>query len=126
MKFNIDDDVLTIRLQGGEQFWALKRQIVIRRSDIMGLQWHDTLAIPRGEIGWRVGTAIPGGLWAGHFRTRSIRNFLYVQRTSGLFGTIGMSHVLVFDLIGAEFDRVYVTVDDPDMASEIIAWWQGA
>jgi len=126
MKFNIDDDILTIQLQGAEQVWAIKRQVVVRRANIVLAQWHEVLAVPRGELGWRFGTAIPGGLWAGRFTARGAHNFLYVQRTSGIFGTIGMNHVLVLDLRDSEFQRLYLTVDDPDMAGKIIAWWSGS
>jgi hypothetical protein len=81
--------------------------------------------VSRREIGFRVGTAIPGGLWAGRFYARGVKNFLFVQRTRGLFGDINMAHVLVFQLADYEFQRLFLTVDDPDMAEKLIAWWSG-
>lgn len=126
MLFNVEDDSLTIELQGGEQFWALKRKLVVPRSSITGIKWHQTLIIPRREVGFRFGTAIPGGLWAGHYYARGSKNFLYVNRTRGLLGDITMAHVLVFDLSDYDFQRLFLTVDNPDMAEKLIAWWSAS
>lgn len=125
MQFHVEDDTLTITLEGGEQFWAIKRQLVVRRSTITGLQWHEKLVLPRREIGFRFGTAIPGGLWAGRYYARGSKNFLYALHTLGLLGDITMAHVLVFQLTDYDFDRLFLTVDDPDMAEKLIGWWSG-
>ena len=125
MNFRIDGNNLTIRLEGGEQIWALKSRIRVDKSNINDMQWHDTLIVPRSHLGWRLGTAIPGGLFAGRYRA-SLRNFLYVQKTRGLFGNITMRRVLVIDLQDSEFDRLYLTVNDPDMATKLVTWWQTA
>lgn len=125
MKFHIDNDVLTVTLKGGEQFWAIKRKLEVARVQIIGLQWHDTLVIPRRELGWRFGTLFPGVLFAGTFLGSYGRNFLYVQHASGLFGNITMPHVLIFELADHAYKRIILTVDDPDMATQLIAWWRG-
>ncbi|MGH7241509.1 MAG: hypothetical protein ACREGB_04395 [Candidatus Saccharimonadales bacterium] len=125
MQFHVEEDTLTITLEGGEQLWALKRKLTVPRSSITGLQWHDTLVLPRREVGFRVGTAIPGGLWAGRYFAPGRRNFLYVQRTRGLFSDITLSHVLTFQLVDQPFQQLFLTVDNPDMAEKLVAWWSG-
>lgn len=125
MNFHLEGNKLTIRLEGAERFWAVKRQINIDKGQISDMQWHDTLMVPRSHLGWRFGTAIPGGLFAGRYRA-ALRNFLYVQKTRGLFGTITMRRVLEIDLRDAEFDKLYLTVNDPDIATKLVAWWHTA
>lgn len=125
MNFHIADRTLTIQLQGMERVLALKKQITVDKLEISDIQWHEILVVPRSNLGWRFGTAIPGGLFAGRF-TSSLRNFLYVQKTRGLFGEISMQNVLVIDLKDANFDRLYLTMNDPDMATRLVAWNQTA
>ena len=124
MNFHIDDDSLTIEFEAAEQFWALKRQLVLPKANITSLTWEEEWSIPRKELGLRMGgSAIPGGVFAGRFWGGGVKNFLYVQHTRGMFGKIRMPHVLIITLKKYPYHRMLFTVDDPDMAEQIVNWW---
>ena len=124
MKFRIDDDTLTVIFQGSEQFWALKRQLEIPKVNIVRARWQQAATIPRRELGWRIGgSALPGLLFAGRFVGSQGMNFIYVQRPHGLFGDIKFQHVLTMELRHSTYKRLIFTIDKPDIAEQIIAWW---
>lgn len=121
MKFHIDDD-LTIRLDGGEAFLALKRQLVIPRSAIVQAVWQEEYVTHRSRLGWRIGTLLPGYLFAGTFLGPDGRNFLYLQGAQGWFQEVTAQHVLRLELTDYPYRRVLITVQDSDMAEQIVDW----
>ena len=121
MKLLAEDDSLTITLEGGEQFWALKRKLVIPKTKIERMDWEQAFAIPRRQLGWRIGTFIPGWLMAGYFGS----SFVYIQGVQGLFGDISAKHVLTIQTRDFQFPRIFLTVNNPDIAEQLIAWWAG-
>lgn len=123
MLFHIEGDTLTIALTASEAFWALKRKIVVPREKIEQINWEAAYKTHRRNLGFRVGTAIPGRLFAGHYYGPNGENFLYMQRARGLFREIEAPHILVVELHDYVYRRLLLTVDDPDMATQIIAWW---
>ena len=124
MKFRIEDDVLSIIFEGGEQFWAIKRRIVLPKVNIANVTWQEGAQIPRKELGWRIGgTAVPRFLLAGRFAGGQGKNFVYLQKPLGYFGHIQVKHVLTFELVHSSYKHMFFTVDKPDIAESIIGWW---
>jgi hypothetical protein len=125
MNFHIEDDTLTVTLDSGEAFWALKRKLVVPKVNIERITWKEQFITTRRQLGFRVGTLLPGRLFAGRYYAHDGANFLYLIRPQGLFGDIKANHVLVVELRDFAYRRLLLTVDDPDMAEQIIAWWSG-
>jgi hypothetical protein len=125
MKFHIEAGELTVRMEGGEALWALKRTLVVPRSAIRTADWHETFRVPRSHLGLRIGTMLPGVLFAGTFIARGIRTFLFMQQPRGLFGDIEAAHILELTLRDTTYNRMLLTVDDADMAEKIVRWARG-
>jgi hypothetical protein len=123
MNFHIEDDTLTIIFEGVEQLWALRRTFIVPKVNIMRAMWQETFTIRRWDLGWRFGTAMPGILFAGTYIGNAGRNFIYLQRPQGFFGEIKFQNVLVLELRNAGYRRVLITVNKPEIAEQIIAWW---
>jgi len=124
MQFIIKDDTLTISLEGAEQFWALKRKLVVPKVNIVRATWQEDAVIPRRELGWRFpGSFLPGLLLAGRFIGRRGSNFVYILRPQGLFGDIKINHLLTLELRNSGYKRLLFTINKPEMAEQIIAWW---
>ena len=124
MRFIIEDDTLTIKFQGMEQFWALRRQIVVPKVNIVRAKWQENAVVSRRELGWRFpGSALPGLLFAGRFIGSKGSNFVYVLRPQGLFGDIKIKHLLTLELRNSGYKRLLFTINKPQMAEQIIAWW---
>jgi hypothetical protein len=126
MKFLAEDDGLTITFEGAEMFWALKRKLVIPRSQIVGLSWENGYVLPQRMLRL-LGTDLPGVLWAGRFVGGGQRSFLYVNRPVGV--TWGrnpqpMPNVLVLNLRDNRYDQIIVTCQ-PDIGSQLADWWRG-
>ena len=136
MLFRIDDDILTIRFQGFEQFWAVKRKLVLSKTDIVRATWEEQVAIPRSELGWRFGGSnLPGVLVAGRFWGESGKNFVYLNKPStdngGMWqlpvnrnAVVSFQHVLELELRNQPYRRYLFTLDKPDIAESIVAWWR--
>jgi len=132
----MEDDSLTIIFEGAERFWAIKRKLVVPKTDIVRAIWEEQVAIPRAELGWRIGGAnLPGILAAGRFWGTGGKNFVYLNHPSTEHGgmwqlpvnrgaTISFQHVLELELRNQPYYRYLFTVDKPDIAERIIAWWR--
>jgi hypothetical protein len=125
MKFLAEDDKLTITFEGAEIFWALKRRLVIPRSQISDLSWQAQYVLPQRMLRV-VGTDLPGILWAGRFFGGGKRFFLYVQRPIGVTWSRNpqpMSNVLVITLRDNRYIQIIVT-RQPDIGQQLEAWWR--
>jgi hypothetical protein len=126
MRFLAEENELTVTFEGWEIFWALKRKLVIPREQIAELSWQPEYVLARRML--RVaGTDVPGLLWAGRFVGGGKRDFLYVQRPSGV--TWGgnrqpMKEVLVVDLQNNRYDQVIVSCR-PDVGAQLTGWFRG-
>ena len=124
MRFHIEDDSLTIIFQGAEQLWAIKRKLVLPKPSVTNVIWQEGVQLPRTELGWRIGgSAIPGVLFAGRFVGREGRNFVYLLHPQGWVRQVRVKHVLTIELKDYPYRRLFFTVDKPDIAEQIIAWW---
>lgn len=125
MRFLAEDDSLTITFEGGEVFWALKRKLVIARSQLTDLSWQPGYVLPQRMLRV-IGTDIPGLLWAGRFVGGGQRDFLYVQRPTGVTWSRNpqpMKSVLVLTLRDNRFDQVIVSCR-PDIGEQLVTWWR--
>ncbi len=105
--------------------WTLRKSVVISRDAISKADWHEQFSVPRSHLGWRFGTALPGMLFAGTFVARGARTFLYMLHPIGLFGDIEAPHILELTLTDCFYGRILITVDDVDMAEQIVRWTRG-
>jgi hypothetical protein len=125
VKFLAEDDGLTITFEGAEMFWALKRRLVVPRTQITDLSWHLEYVLPQ-RILRLAGTDIPRILWAGRFIGGGKRFFLYVQRPRGVTWSHNpqpMPNVLVITLRDNRYIQIIVTCQ-PDIGPQLEAWWR--
>jgi hypothetical protein len=125
MQFLAEDDKLTITLEGMEVFWALKRRLVMPRSQIADLNWQARLQLPQRMLRL-AGTDLPGILWAGRFIGEGNRYFLYVQRPTGVTWSRNpqpMRNVLVISLRAARYAQIMVTCQ-PEIGAQLQMWWR--
>lgn len=128
MKFHLDDDTLTITLEGWERVWALKRHISIPLQNITELTWRSQ-GVYQAES--RVirggGTSWPGAFYAGHFyEPRAKRwHFMYVRQPQGWLWNGGFTaeNLLVIRTRDYSFSSIALTVQ-PDIGEQIVDYWQ--
>ena len=103
-KLLIDDESVTLVLSAGEKVESLHRDVKVPRSSVVGArQVPDGL----GEVhGIRAGgTALPGVVMVGTWRASGSLTFAVCH---------GRRPAVVLDLTGQPYDRLVVTVDDPE------------
>lgn len=126
MKFLADDDKLTITLGGWEMVWALRRKLVIPRASIVSLEWKPQFVNERGRL-FRVGTGLPGVLYAGSFKGSEGWNFLLLRQANGwpLFngGRITAPNVLEIGTTDYPYVRILVTCRE-DIGISLVNWWK--
>ncbi|HET8709541.1 MAG TPA: hypothetical protein VFL85_04670 [Candidatus Saccharimonadales bacterium] len=126
MKFQADDDKLTITLEGREVVWALKRKLVIPRAKMTSLTWQPQFLNTRGRL-FRVGTGAPGILYAGSFRGTDGWHFLYLRQPKGwpMFnnGRISAPNVLEINTENYPYTRIIVSCRE-DIGASLTNWWQ--
>jgi hypothetical protein len=106
----ISDDSVTIRLSIAEKAQALHRDLSLPRSAITGVR---VVSSGAGAVhGFKlVGSSIPGVLMVGSFKGGEGSTFALCH---------GNGPGLVLDLTGQHYDRIVLTVDNPEqLASEL-------
>ena len=119
MKFHLDDDQLTIELEGFESLWAFRRSLILPRANITRVAWHSD-PTPLDLLLRTGGTSLPGVLLAGNFRGQGMKQFLYVWRPQGLWRRQA-SNVLIIDLRSFNYARVVISCKKED-AAPVLAW----
>ena len=119
MKLELNEDALTITLEGWERLWVLRRRVIIPRGKVVHAEWHrEPFEL---HAGLRLaGTALPGVLAAGTFFGQGMKQFLYVRRPQG-WRRATAANVLVLDLHDMFYGRVLVSCRETD-AARVIAW----
>ncbi len=100
---SIDDDALAVQLSAVEKIGALRGNVTVPRSAIMGAR-----AVPDGmkELhGTRVGTGIPGVLVIGTIRSGGSVTFAVCRANRP---------AVVIDLTGQHYDRLVVSLADAE------------
>lgn len=119
MKFVLEPNQLTIRLEGVEQIWALKRRIQVPHYAIFELDYLTQMPSMTDYQGYFrfPGTALPWRFLAGSYRNKDHREFWYVKmREPGVL-------VLVFKPDTLPYDKLRITCS-PDIAQDVADWWQ--
>lgn len=114
MKFVTSAKELTIILDRKEQIAALKAKIVIKKSEVKELKWHDIFS---DWHRWEVrlpGASIPGRLIAGSYWTEKGWDFLYLRRPVG-FRKPKVADVATFELKNhSRYERVVISMSKSD------------
>lgn len=125
MKFIAEDTELTIKLEGAEVFFGLKRQLVIPRNDIVNLEWQPDFTFT-GKL-WRVfGSGIPNVLYAGYFRAAGEPYYLYLHQPVGVgwvSGVVRVQDTLVITTQDYRYKQIFLTCN-PDVAAGLLNWWK--
>lgn len=119
MKLELNEDALTIALEGWERLWALRRQLIIPRVKIVHAEWHGEPFEIRAGLRL-AGTALPGVLAAGTFSGQGMKQFLYLRRPQG-WRRATAANVLVLDLRDTFYGRVLLSCPETD-AARVVAW----
>lgn len=122
MKFITSAKELTIVLDRKEQIAAFKAKIVIKKSGITSLTWHNVFSDWRK---WEVrlpGASIPRRLIAGSYLTEKGWDFLYLRHPVG-FRKPKVADVAVLELKDhARYERVVLSMSKLDF--DHLAKWQ--
>ncbi len=106
----IDDSSVTLQMSTAEKAEALHRDLTVPRSAITGVRVASSGM--DAVHGFRlVGAGIPGVLMVGSFRSNDGSTFAVCH---------GNGPAIVLDLTGEHYDRIVVTIDNPEqVASEL-------
>lgn len=126
MKFIAEDNVLTIKLEGVEMLWGLKRQLVLPREKIAGLTWSPEFDYR--DLMVRIGgTGAPRLLYAGHFRDIDTKEtlFLYLRRPKGIpeLRSVSDANVLAVTMRDFPYAKVLVSCQ-PDIGASLLNWFE--
>ena len=126
MRFITEDDALTIKLEGIEVFFGLKRRLILPRAKVVSVEWQPLYQFT-GRL-WRVsGSGIPGLLYAGHFWAAGSLYYLYLHQPLGvgwINGAVRAPNVLVITMADYRYKQLLLTCNQ-DVAAGVINWWRG-
>jgi hypothetical protein len=118
MLLSIEEDRLTLTLQGAERLWAVKlRPIEVPRANVVRAE----AALP--PTTWKElrapGTFLPGVIKAGTYYTGRGKEFWYVLQRK-------KDNPLTIELTGKPYRRIALTIDHAaSWAERINAWIKG-
>lgn len=121
MKFMCEPRRLTIKLEGMEQLWALKRKLQLSPATIAAIDFipqQPALQDFKGRLRFP-GTALPWRFLAGSYIQHGQREFWYVHLHQEGLITIDCKPGTF------EYDRIRLSCP-PDIAQDITDWWRGA
>ena len=105
-RLRITEHTVTVVLSVVEKVETLHRNVTVPRWAILGARAvADGMAETRGLRG--LGTEVPGVVMAGMLSHQGARTFVICH---------GRGPAVLIELSGQPFDRLLVTVDDPDAA----------
>jgi hypothetical protein len=111
VKLVVSEHTVTVALSLVEKLEALHRNITVPRWAILGVRAvADGIAEVRGVEG--PGTVVPGVMIAGTFADHETSTFAVCH---------GRRPAVPIDLSGQAFDRLLLTVDDPDAVIAALA-----
>jgi hypothetical protein len=119
MKFVMQDNQLTIKLEGLEKVWALKRRLQIPHYAISEVDYIAQQPVMEDFKGYFrfPGTTLPWTFLAGSYNGNGGREFWYVH--------LKQTGVLILTLKSGttNYTKVRVTCT-PEIAQSIADWWQ--
>ncbi len=102
-RLRIDDRAVIVSLSAMEKLQALHRNVTVPRTSVIGARRvPDGMAELRGR---GTGTGLPGVMMVGTVRNSSGVTFAVCR---------ARRPAVVLDLAGHSYDRIVVTVDNPD------------
>lgn len=108
----VHDDTLEVEIRGLHKVWALKSRLRVPLAAIAGVRRAPPDATSGWWKGWRVpGTHLPGVIVAGTYYKDGEKHFWDVRNPE---------RAVEIDLVGSEWDRLYLEVDDPDGALRLL------
>lgn len=125
MKIYTEPDSLIVRFEGIEKFLAIKNQLVVKKSNIRLMKWHEVLYLSRSDLGWRVGgVSIPKLIMAGRFASGSGLNFVYLTNAKNIMAlkSARLDSVLEIDCKDYRYQKLFFTYKDAESAAKIIHW----
>lgn len=106
VELSVGTESLEFRVRGFHVLCAFRRKVTVPRHAVRGVGRPDLEVLRSLWKGWRApGTHVPGLLVAGTFYRDGERHFWDVRHARG---------AVEIQLQGAEFDRLFVEVDDPE------------
>ncbi|HSW66579.1 MAG TPA: hypothetical protein VLI54_05580 [Bacillota bacterium] len=119
MHFITEPAELRIRLEGWERLWALKREVVVPRTDIVDVDFLPKRPIMQDFAGYyRIpGTSIPWRFLAGTFMRKGDREFWYVRMQQEGIMTIELK-----PKSSSGYDRLRLSTN-AETAQVIADWW---
>ncbi len=103
----ITDDTVTVQMSAAEKAEALHRDLTVPRSAITGVRVVSS-GIDAVHGFKLVGAGIPGVLMVGTFKGAEGSTFAICHRNGP---------ALVIDIRGEHFDRIIITVDNPEQVA---------
>lgn len=119
MKFSLEANQLTIRLEGVERVWALKRRLQIPHYAIASINYLSDLPTAEEYHNYTrlPGATIPWYFRAGSYRRGKKREFWYVKmRQAGVL-------VIAFKTGTLNYDKLRISCP-ADIAQNIADWWR--
>jgi hypothetical protein len=119
MKFQLEPNQLTIKLEGAEQLWALKRRLQIPAYAIFEVDYltHVPSMTDYRNFFRFPGTAIPWRFLAGSYVTKGKREFWYIKMQQP--GVL----ILTLKPETLKYTKVRITCS-PEIAQDVADWWQ--
>ncbi len=119
MQFITEPNQLTIKLEGFEKLWALKRRLQIPHYAILEVDYlgrQPTMQDLKGFLRFP-GTSLPWLFLAGSYRRGKEREFWYVQMKQPGLLTITLKPDAL------NYDKIRLTCS-PEVAQSVADWWQ--
>jgi len=119
MKFIPEPNQLTIKMEGLEQLWALKRRLQVPHFAVAEINFLAQTPLVQDFKGYLrfPGTALPWRFLAGSYNRGGQREFWYVHMQQPGVLTI----ILKPDTLN--YSKIRVTCS-PQIAQSIVDWWQ--
>jgi hypothetical protein len=111
--------------EGVEIFFALKRKLDLAKPHIVDMKWFTQFKFS-GRL-WRImGTGVPRLLYAGYFRGRGRRYFLYLSSPQGWawkHGSLQARNVLVITTQNYRYQEIILTCP-AKTGKELVEWFK--
>lgn len=127
MKFIATEDALTIKFQGFEVLFGLRKKLVLPRKDIENLEWTPEFNYS-GHLLRVGGTGLPKLMFSGYFRDLETKQlfYLYVHKPKGglpVTGKLAAENVLLISMRAGKCKQVIMSCE-PEIGAALTKWWR--
>ncbi len=99
----------TLEILGFHKIWALKRKIIISKENIINV-YQDRKELSR-NLGWRLGTYIPGIITAGEFS--------YIKNID-FWDVCNKNNAIILELRNHKYRKIIIQVENPLKMIELL------